>query len=273
MPERDKAMLKRGAQDSGLKFKSQACLAIRLQREIEERGAGLSGAFAAFDADGTLWPGDANRAFMEHEGNLPDLLSGEGWRGRRAERCAELARRQAGLLPAELRVRSQKALAAGPLRAFPLMAGLFRLLKARGAAVYVISASLEILVEEALKAAGLFADKVCGAKTYTEGGRLSARIFPPLPYGPGKKEALLRLSGGRGGGPASGGSRPLLAAGNTLSDLPLLEAAAIPLAVHSAPPGHENFNSERKLKSLAEKRGWMIFESRVESRPLRQSGG
>ncbi len=213
--------------------------------------------YAAFDADGTLWPEDVNHILIKYQQRqglreVSDLLKNNLWQGRRAEKCAEFARRQQDLSPGSLRVFCRAALGECPPRPFPLMAWLLRLLRENGLMIYVVSASLEPLVEEALKGAGLAADRVLGAKCRVAGGGITSHVIQPLTYGPGKKQALLQITGGR---------RPWLAAGNSLSDLPLLELAEAPVAVRSAPAGHENFDSERELAALAKQRGWLAFEA------------
>ena len=87
---------------------------------------------------------------------------------------------------------------------------------------FVVSASPFAPVLAGARALGFDADHVLGATTIASGGRLSAEIERPVPYGPGKVLRLLQRIG----------SRPLYAAfGDNVFDIPLLRSATIPVAV------------------------------------------
>lgn len=110
-------------------------------------------------------------------------------------------------------------------RAYETTAGLMRALVARGHKVAVVSGSPQFLVEEALALVGVPADLVVGADVERDDGILSDRLRQPVPWEEGKVQAL-----------AGHGVRAPVAFGDTLGDLPLLEAAeALRVLVHPRP--------------------------------------
>lgn len=110
-------------------------------------------------------------------------------------------------------------------RTYETTADLMRALVERGHKVAVVSGSPQFLVEEALAQVGVPAALVVGADVERDGPRLTDRLRQPVPWEHGKVEAL-----------ANQGVRAPVAFGDTLGDLPLLEAAeALRVLVHPRP--------------------------------------
>ena len=107
------------------------------------------------------------------------------------------------------------------------------------------------LVEEAVKLYNLPVDKVLGVELKLEGNKISEELLKPAPFSHSKAEVFLQHSSME---------KCFLAGGNTFADCPLLEMAEVSFVVHSALKGDEIFSAEEKLKKLAIKNNWIIFE-------------
>jgi len=113
-------------------------------------------------------------------------------------------------------------------------------LQRHGFDVWVVSASNQWSVEVGAQPLGIAPHHAIGVRLAADpDGRLTREVIPPLPYGPGKVEAV-RVFVGRA---------PTLVVGNGESDRELL-ATATALAVVIA-PGEE-------LRATAEEEGWAI---------------
>ena len=223
-----------------------------------KRRAG-AGAYALFDADGTLWAFDiANRLFeylvreraLKREG-LPSLqqalaasaLSGEGDanqcftrlldaydRGATDEHLtfATMTRALAGFTLTELNEAHARAMAT-PTPAqgevFPEVRELFNELRAAGIRINVCSASPVWTVEFGLALCGLEADNVRAAETRVIDGRVSDCLIEPMTYREGKLEVALRDFGGP----------PLVGFGDSRGDVAFLAASQIAVCVNARP--------------------------------------
>ena len=209
---------------------------------------------AAFDADGTLWPGDVNDRLLRYQAKhnlreVKDLLDPVKYREekQRAWRCQEFARRQAGFSIKEIQEQLSAALRAEPLPAFPFQRELAGCLKERGFRIFVVTASVQWLVEEAISEENLPADGVTGIRTRLREGILTDQIEKPITIGKGKREAFLQLSGGR---------PPLFAAGDSPGDRELLESASLSLFVQSSKAGvAPQTSGQRKASRLVQEKG------------------
>ena len=224
----------------------------------QSQALGRPGAFA-FDADGTLWSGDAGEDFLfallERKLVLTEAMEALE---REARSCGidstglsatELARKlfdayTAGAYPEEHICRvtawacagyteaSARNMAHGflvdaklPARILPETAEIMRFAAARGVSVYVVSASPEHVVAAGIRLAGLPCTRVFAATPQYALGRMIPRTNEPIPYGPGKRTILQAELAQTGGG-------ELLAAfGDNVFDLPMLEVARFGVAV------------------------------------------
>ena len=208
---------------------------------------------AAFDADGTLWPEDVNDLFVEYQHNskirdFSDLLN-ESDRGKRAR---GLLLRQAGLTLEEVYDQVDKVLETHPLHVFDFQRDLLKFLKEQGFFIYVVTASIKIVVKKTIAKYNLPVDKVLGMRPQLENRTFVEAIKPPMTYGPGKKEALLEHVDP---------SKVVLAAGNSVSDFDLLKMAKIPLLVTTAPKDSPLYSLEQEAYEYGKKNNWMIFRS------------
>ena len=239
-----------------MKFQQEEKLLDLLKEQIDSTFP--SKKIAALDADGTLWPEDTNNILLQYEiknglRDLADLLSPFYQNeGNRYKRCELFAERQAGFKFQEFKTYCLEALNESPLHVFPFQRELIKYLKQKGLKVFVVTASVKWLVELAVKFYDLPVDEVLGVETKLKAGVISSELLRPAPVAKFKEEVFLKHSQGE---PC------FLAGGNTFSDLPLLEMAEVPFVVHSADKKNENFPAEQKLKKLAIKNNWIIFQN------------
>lgn len=221
---------------------------------------------AVFDADGTLWHADAPREFLQHQierRHLPHFDYSEPApqaTQRLYDTCqsevticiAQAAYLHAGLSLAELDRHMAEFFAGFDGKVFPAQRELVRYLGQRGFLVYVVSGGPHFL--NAYAARRYFdvpPERVLGVRTRVAGGVLTGEVIPPVPFREGKMRAMERLIG----------KEILFAAGNTGSDVPMLEQAQLlPIAVHSFGPETPGFHhkAEQELLKEAGRRGWLI---------------
>ncbi|MHB8873431.1 MAG: HAD family hydrolase [Myxococcaceae bacterium] len=207
----------------------------------------------AFDADGTLWRGDVGEDFLRYlaAGGLLPGRAAAGGLYEEYERRVEADPAQGYAFAVEVMADlEEQALTTlcqdffarrfqGRLFAFtrPLLSALER----AGHQLWVVSASPFWMVAVGAAALGIGADRVIAVRSEVSGGRLTAQVERPVPYGAGKVAHLERR------GVALG-----LAVGNGEGDLPMLEYASAALVV--APHGDPG----NGLVRAAVSRGWAI---------------
>ena len=213
---------------------------------------------AVFDADGTLWKQDANHLLLNYQiennlRNLSDLLS-PIWKGekQRGERCGEFVRRQAGLSLREIKQQFKEVLKSESFEMFSFQKDLMSHFKEKGMKIFIVTASMQWLVEDIVDQHNLPVDKVLGVQVKLDRDILTDELIFPVTYGEGKKQAFLRETDNR---------PPLFVAGNSPGDLHLLEMASVGFVINSASPQNErNFHGEREMNHLAQKRGWFLLD-------------
>ena len=209
----------------------------------------------AFDADGTLWQGDVGDDFFDAliAGGLVlpsaqaamarelGIAGGEGDRPEQAlfdayhsgkfdeERFYECVawaaagRDRGAVLEVARRVQAERKL---PERLHAEIRPVLAWARARGAEVYVVSASPRLVVQEGARLLGLEPARVLGAEAVFEGERMMPAALRPIPYGAGKVVALRKHIG----------ARPLLAAfGDNVFDVPMMKEAQLAVAVRPKP--------------------------------------
>lgn len=229
-------------------------------REALKQGANP---VAAFDADGTLWKCDMGENFFQYkiENNLVQLPSdpwGEYNRMKQESHPAAylwLAQILEGKDISEVRKWAKAALGKfqPEVPVFPWMKELISFLKAEGVKVHIVTASITWAVEPAAHLLGVAFEDVIGIETYVRGGSVTTEQKGPISYREGKVEALLARTAAK---------KPVLAAGNTLGDLALLESAThVQLVNVSDTKEEHNYGTEQELLAIGKKRGWFIHEA------------
>jgi phosphoserine phosphatase len=230
---------------------------------------------AAFDADGTLWDRDAGEAFFQWQLDNCRFqgLPGDPWAHYRNWKKRDphgaygwLAQISSGSPLNTVRTWAESCYQSHqPWPVFRSIKMLFEKLHAAGFEIFVVTASVKWAVEPgALHLLGVANDHVLGIETEaaaaTPGGPLiiSDRVISPVTYRQGKADALLRATGGR---------KPLIAAGNTIGDIALLESATdLKLMIQSQSPlaseDAELAASEKKLRDHGRPLGWRLHAFR-----------
>jgi phosphoserine phosphatase len=212
---------------------------------------------AAFDCDGTLWPGDAGERFFDWELReddvFPDSASRSAlskyWRERYAAykrgdvdettMCGEMVTMHHGIsepkvMEAAVRFFDQSFVG----QIFPEMRELVLRLQQNGCEVWAVSSTNEWVIRAAMKHFGVPENRVLAAKVKVEDSICTDRLIR-VPSGPGKPEAL-REAVGKGIDAAFGNSR---------WDAEMLAMAKHGFAVNPNPD----------LESAARERSWKIY--------------
>lgn len=106
--------------------------------------------------------------------------------------------------------------------------------------IWIVSASSQLLVETAMKQFGI-QGKAIGVKNKMKGGVLTAGLEKPVPIVEGKIECIRAF--------IDPIHRPILAAGDSAHDLPMLEYADVKAVV----------DRQNEFSSTAHSRGWFII--------------
>lgn len=229
------------------------------------------GDVAAFDADETLWHGDAGVGFFQACATRGDLASGgvevfDAYVAARRDDEGEGLRRCATAF-AGLEVEVVEALAEAFFQqhllpaVYPEMLELFTWLESQGVEAWIVTASPVFAALPGGRALGVPPERVVGIQLAREGGRYLDRIEGPVTYRVGKPEALR----------AACGRAPRVAAGNGSNDAELLEAATdLAVAVNPAPGTRRD--GTPGLAQRAQAQGWPVL--RLEDpRPEGLAGG
>lgn len=227
-------------------------------KSVEDLAPGR-GAYAAFDADGTLWRHDASKVFFEYliEKALVPLPEDpkEHYRKLKAKdpklAYLWLAQILEGLKLEQVDEWAKESFKKTPLQGFEDIRRLVDSLEELGLEIWVVTASVAWVVEAALNHYGVAATGVLGVRTHIRKGRISQEQDGPITWREGKADALLTQKG----------SRPVFCAGNTTGDLQLLELSqTTPLAIHSHKVPSALREDEQQLQVIAKERGWHIHE-------------
>ena len=207
---------------------------------------------AAFDCDGTLWPGDAGERFFDWELSEGGIVS-DGLvlplreryaaykRGEvdEATMCGEMVSMHQGIAEAKIIEAAchffDQFFA---VQIFPEMRDLLGRLQKVGCEIWAVSSSNEWVIQAAMKHLGISTDRVLAAKVETKQGIVTDRLVQ-MPTGAGKPEALKKVA--RAGIDA--------AFGNSRWDTEMLAMARHAFAVNPNPD----------LEAVARQRGWQIY--------------
>jgi HAD superfamily phosphoserine phosphatase-like hydrolase len=208
-------------------------------------------ALACFDADGTLWSGDIAEAFLRiliDDGVVAPEAWGEYERKLEVdpgEAYAYSVRVMAGLREEDVIERSEAFFPTHEKNIYAPMLGLLRRLNAKGHESVIVSASPRWLIEAAARRLDLDPQKTIAQAVYVEDGVLTGTDVPPTIFRGGKVEAIRKKFG----------RMPALSAGNSWSDVEMIEAATqVRLLIN---PTRLN-TREGDLPSYARERKWLI---------------
>ena len=218
--------------------------------------------FAAFDADGTLWPGDVGRDFFSYQ--IKEGLLREKTQNPRVDFdriCREqsknsaliwLAQIQSGFSIDQMKQWVQDFLKQSDVEIFLFQKKLINWLIDRNVQVFIVSSSLKWILDKALQKYDFPKGNIIGVETKVEKNIITDKVMFPAPINKDKVLAFHKKSKG---------INPVFVSGNTLSDQALLELAThVRLVVATAQPGEVNYPSERKLLSIAQSRNWFYQE-------------
>ncbi|MBE8162648.1 MAG: haloacid dehalogenase-like hydrolase [Bdellovibrionaceae bacterium] len=218
---------------------------------------------AVFDADGTVWSVDVGFGFFHYQvqQNLLPTLT-EGAKAKHQEEYENLETRHKALLwLAQLNkgvplatlqqwVKDYVASIA-PIPFIPEQVELINYLQEKKVKVFIVTASVKWVVEVAAALLNIPPEQCIGVKTEVHDGIITDIQSGEITWGDQKLVELLKHTNG---------VKPLLASGNSMGDLALLEnASAVSLAISKATledTTEENLESEAKLLSIAKAKGW-----------------
>jgi len=207
---------------------------------------------AAFDCDGTLWPGDSGMKFFYWEieqGLIPSEVVpvimcryDEYLAGQVSEdaMCGEMVQIHRGIEECRIREFAGRFVHSSVMpQFFPEMQLLVEKLREQGCDVWAVSSTNNWVIEEAVKPLHIPAERVLAVRLEMENGIATDRLGE-ITSGPGKARALRRVL-----------KQPLdVSFGNSIFDLEMLELARHPFPV----------NPNQDLQAIAQERGWPYYQ-------------
>lgn len=239
----------------------------KIKEKIDTALTEVKNPIAVFDADGTLWPVDVGVGFFHYQvdSKLLPTLTKESLKEHQEEYENLKTRHQALLWLAQINkgvpFTTFKKWAKDYVRSLlPIpfilkQVELINYLQEKNVKVFVVTASLKWVVEETVASLGIPSEQCLGVKTEVHNGVITDIQSGEVTWGDRKLIELLKQTSG---------VKPLLASGNSMGDLALLESAShVSLAISKTPEegnSEENHKSEQKLLSIAKKNNWFWLE-------------
>lgn len=215
----------------------------------------------AFDADGTLWPHDVGRLFFKYQvdkgffkknisdphGEFNNICKTKG----HTEALLWVAKIQKGVSLKTLNQEVQEFLQAHSFKTFLFQRDLINYLIRKKVQVFIVSASLKWILDNALQGYNIPVKNIIGVETKIEQGIITDQIIFPVSVHKQKAEAFLTRTKG---------VKPCFVAGNTLSDESLLELSShLRLVVATAQKGEKNYQTETSLLKIAKNKKWFYI--------------
>jgi HAD superfamily hydrolase (TIGR01490 family) len=192
------------------------------------RKAASGSGVVVFDADGTLWRGDAGEDFflwqLENKVLLPERLPGakQSWDEYKSSAVSErdiwieVTRCQAGLTEEQVTTWAREFFSREMAsRVFPGMKDAISRLQIKGMDVWIVSASHRWIIGAGAEHLGVPADHVIAVQTVVKDGVITDEIVEPVPFREGKVDAIKSVIGGQ----------PIIAFGDSMNDVPMLKYA------------------------------------------------
>lgn len=230
--------------------------------KIEKAVNSVENPIAVFDADGTLWNTDIGECFFRYqiENNLLKNLPTNAWDYYRALKSKPdprpaylwLAQINKGIPLCDIKNWAKDCVAKhSPIPVFPEIEDLINFFMIKKVSIYVVTASVKWAVEPAALKLGIGEEQVLGVSTKIENGVITDKQEGIITYKQGKSDQLML---------ETNNLKPIFSCGNSMGDISLLEiSAGVALAVQSALPGTELFDTESALKSAALTNGWLSY--------------
>jgi HAD superfamily phosphoserine phosphatase-like hydrolase len=128
------------------------------------------------------------------------------------------------------------------LVARPIILDLITYLQKRGVIVWIVSASPALLIAEAMKYFGIKSELI-GVKNIVKDGVMTAELETPMPVVEGKVACIKKFINEK--------IKPILGAGDSMNDLPMLEYSDIKVVVNRA----------NALSEIAKSSGWTLLDA------------
>ena len=225
-----------------------------------EDSSELKPPIVAVDADGTLWDTDVGEMFfkwiIQHQ-LVP--LPADPWAHYHQLKQQDpsiayvwLAQILCGHKLDLIINWAEEMTATWPIPVFREQQELIKRLQQKGAFIYVVTASVSWGLIPALKKYfHLESSSVIGVETLIDqAGYVTNIPKQPITYKKGKAEALLTKTRGQ---------KPILAMGNSLGDVQMLELADIAVAIKSPSATGESAQAEAELANYARHKGWFTW--------------
>ncbi len=230
-----------------------------LIQAIKQTTKTVNNKLAIFDADGTLWSEDLGYDFFHYQISKKLILK-PSWmeqfdniyKNNAAQICAQIVQCNEGVLLKDYLSWFQDFLKEKPINIFSFQKELIDILQKLDVQIFVISASPQWIVQEALKYYNFPIKQTIGIQTQIVNERITDQLIPPLSIKEGKVEAFLNITDG---------TYPFFVSSNSISDLALLESAThIRWAVIKTQENERQYQSEQKLLAFAKEKNWFYVE-------------
>lgn len=239
----------------------------QIQKKIDNALLDAKNPTAVFDADGTLWNNDVGFGFFNYQINNQLLanLNKDSFRkhesqynnlNTRHKALLWLAQINKGVKLSTLRSWIKDYIKSiSPMAFIPEQMQLIKYLQKKHIKIFVVTASLKWIIEEATRDLGIPMENCIGVCTKIQNKVVTDIQSGEITWGDKKLIEFLKHSNG---------VNPLLASGNSMGDLSLLEnASCVSLAVsksNKCDELDEHYAAEKQLLDIALKKDWFCLE-------------
>lgn len=237
----------------------------KIKNSLQTIITNMDRAYAVFDADGTIWPQDVGKSFFEYQVKQRTFKNTMSDPSSEFNRVFKEQGKRAALLwliqiqvgtPLHILNQSIKEFLKPSITIFSFQKNLIHWLISQKVNVYIVSSSLKLILEEALKEFNIPSENIIGINAEVQNGIITDKVIFPAPINVEKVQAFQAQTNN---------AIPCFVAGNTLYDQSLLELSShIRLVVSSTKVGERNFESEKKLLQIAKNRQWLYIDTMPE---------
>lgn len=239
----------------------------QIQKKIDQALLNAKNPTAVFDADGTLWDHDVGSGFFKYQiaNQLLGSLDKKSLEEHSAQYFDLTTRHKALLRLAQINKGVRLSTLRGwikdylksisPIAFIPEQIELIKYLQSKNIEIFVVTASLKWLIEEATSSLGIAIKNCIGVSTKIQDGVVTDIQSGEITWGDEKLTEFLKHTNG---------VKPLLSSGNSMGDLALLKnASCVSLAISKAIQCNdldEHYSSEKELLAIAIKKNWFWLE-------------